>query len=571
MRTSDLHSPRLRTLSQRGKARGEHFPLMCLDVIHTSEGIDPIEDFSIRLHETVHAGQYAKTPFGLYTLWSAVEQGRLAASAYRARHPVVTLTGPRDAIAPLDDFASIEETSCQHLRLWKKLELLRWLLDRPKSQTTLAAHSICVTLLGKKLSGSDLDSLEALPNSVWNSFPHDYIQILDHRLPTHHPCPSLSGRPFGAHGLLESSAIAAQLACWSAMPTMVACSEQLYHTGQDLFLKALGNLDDLFCTSGLHDRLSDQKAAFPNHTPIQQLFDLILQNLQRIPEHGRQCDLNTIVQIPRLFCSLVELALSAPIGPAFITINQGLRWHDLHPGWRFVRAIGVMGELLESDGEARLAWLADPECLQDQVCDRLEWPKRAAMGVCLINWVRCSLPRMLQQHTPADVRRLRSRSLHVALGLERTCAWLPRVRLNKALAAPWVAGQERSNKLRSSWPDEWQIQLKLDQSISVYHRTGKCIWEVHQFFPEAPSRFLDDASYKGLLDKLWRPLNLAEAVETEFFHLQVLRMLVFGTGDAAPACHLLDYVCGGECPIRGEVESACERLIDTVWREWIYR
>ncbi|MFZ4795818.1 MAG: hypothetical protein ACOYLN_16985, partial [Blastocatellia bacterium] len=424
---------------------------------------------------------------------------------------------------------------------------------------------------GKKVSGVDFDSLEALPESVWTPFPQEYIQILGHRFYTQYPCPS-AGLPFGAYGLLESGAIAAQLACWSpgGIPTMIACSDQLYHTGQDLFLEVLGNLDEIFRAPGLHDRLSDQKAAFPNHTPLQQVFDLIVHNLDRIPEHGRQFFWDTVHQIPLMFCSLVELALSSPIGPAFSTINRGLRWHDLHPGWRFVRAVGVMGELLKSDNNARFAWLADPERLQDQVCDRLEWPKRATMGLCLINWVGCSLPGMLQQHTPTDVNRLRTRSLHVALGLERTCAWIPRFSLNQELSSPWVAGEVRTRILRSSWSAEWQDQLKMEQSISVHHRTGRCIWEVHHF-PEAHSPLLGQDDYRAFLEMLSRPLSLAEAVETEFFHLEVLRMLIFGSDKVPLAQALLDAVCGDECPTRRDVAAACERLIDSVWRYHIHR
>jgi hypothetical protein len=208
------------------------------------------------------------------------------------------------------------------------------------------------------------------------------------------------------------------------------------------------------------------------------------------------------------------------------------------------------------------------------LCDRLGWPKRAVMGARLIDWVAHSLPGMLQQHTPTDVNRLRPRSLHVALGLARTCAWLPAVSLPQEPGASpptWVAGEERSLSLRSSWPAEWQDQQELDQSISVHHQTGRCIWEVHHPFSETHSPFHGEDDYRAFLDTLWRPLSLAEAVETECLHLEVLRMLVIGSGNVSPARALLDRVCSDECPTRGDVADSCERLIDNVWRYQIYR
>jgi hypothetical protein len=566
--TCDLRSPGLRTVVQSGKAGGDHRPHMALDRIVTTKNTTSFDELSIRLHETVHAGQYAKMPFGLWALWSAVEQGRLAASAYRQRHPVVHVPDPHEALAPLDDADGIEGTKCEHLRLWKKLELLAWLFDHRRKQTTLALSGGDLGSALKKIAGADFDALDALPESVWTPYPHEHIQVLGHRFYTRYPFPAGERcLPFGAYGLLESSAIAAQLACFGAIPTVIGCTDPLYHTGQDLFLSVLGDLDDVF-GAGLMDKLPLQIAAYPGHPPLQNLFDLIVYNLERIPEHARLHCCDTVQRVSLLFFSLVELALSTPIGPAFSAVNRGLHWHDLHPGWRFVRALGVMRELLEFDNDARFLWLSDCDRLQDQVCNTLGWPTRLVMGERLVNWVAYSLPEVLRQHTAADVIRLRARSLHVALGLARTCAWLPRVVFNKAHGI-WEAGEERSRRLRSSWSTEWQHQLGTDQSISVHHRTGRCIWEVHHF-PQDRSSILCEADCRAFLDRLWRPQTLAEAIEAEFFHLEILRMLYFGSGDVSPVHALLDTVCGDDCLTRRDVAAACERLVKNVWRYQIY-
>ena len=279
--------------------------------------------------------------------------------------------------------------------------------------------------------------------------------------------------------------------------------------------------------------------------------------------------IDAITSLCVLFCAIVELALNPPIGPMFKGLNRNLSWHDFHPGWRFVYAVQSMSELVSTDASRISEWLANPDVFQDEICDRLGWPRRLAMLQELGKFADGNFDSISYGYTTTDSNRLVPRIYHVILGLARTCAWLPRVVVGPRSMEAWRRGKAKSDLIRSALSPE----LLADQSVTVNYQTGRCMWAVHEKFTDQKmvDLLLIEREREALLEQLVRPLELAYTITSYFFYLHILRMAIIGSAGCPVGNLMLNLVCSERCTCRKSVDDACKQLVDSVWELWIYR
>ncbi len=470
-----------------------------------------------------------------------------------------------------------------------KLELLRSLLDGEPSD--LINRDADLSAISKELRGDDLEGLGLLPTHVWNIQTDQPIEIMERTFDKNRPSPwSVSEGWLGASALMESSAVAAQLVAFFVWPNKIAAKPLIYRGAQRLFLDAVRQyLPQFYSEKNMDDFDRRMVSAFgKTHPPLANLFDAVLDDVDRkfwsefkrgdvsrdvLDEMVHSWDLLT--QLAYLFCSVVDLALSTPLGEAFrgMKDRNRLGWHDIHPGWRFVRSISLMTSILsQGDGNEILhTWMNDPESLQTEISEQLGWPRRHNMRAPIEQWADWleSVRQTGTTYSP-DITRSVARSLHVSLGLVRPNAWLrvTQVLEDSARHITLERGLGRRESAFSEWPEHWQEAYTYDQSITVDWRSGQCLWEIHpDRLSSSEVRSVDD--YPAMLAELLRDLPLAEALRTEFFHLHVLRLLFKGSQGQDPREELIDRVCAQDCRVRSEVVSATDELFNDVWQYYI--
>jgi hypothetical protein len=455
-------------------------------------------------------------------------------------------------LSSLVPFAPLLEDSPRDpdARHWRGLEMIREAFMGTQGAET---SGVRVRAFGALLSELT-NSYGPLTPDIFEKPVRSDVSVRDTLFRADFVCPVDQSRTaLGAAALLEGQAMAAQMLGAPRLPRRLDARDDVYHVAQRLF-------NAVFLPSFQHLHPEHARAQRPStsHTP----FSTLVRSDGEFSSPARR--------LAYLFSALVELALNPPLGRWALDLvrEHELNWVDLHPGWRFVRLLEWSSRYLALRGTDALAlWLVAPDAFITQASSDLAWPQPRDLSQVL--WPR--IDALIQQTGSAvrtDHNRIRARSWHVAKGLLGHNRLIPTVWLpvagpdDRDFARRCAAVLSTRAHIMSAWPPEAATWMRFDQSVSVDWGSGNCIWSVQQVLEsndDLDRALEDDASCEDLLARAPRPLGLEEAISTEFFYLELLRMLMLGSDGAHPAELLADAIVS---PVSGGHAEAIEATRD---------
>lgn len=573
-----LRSPVLHTACKQANVSGYHWPLMCYDLLELDPK-KPTETLSAWLHESIHSRQLCKTTYGLFILFTSMDQGFRSIKAFQKEHPIIVEGCMFGSFDPLDHglpFRDIKETD---IKQWLCLEAIRRIFDGDQTNL-LKSESGLDELQYTFDSIYNTDEFGAVPSSLFkfDSYPRIQIGSQQFDLTCISPFDD-SFHKIGARSLLEGSAMASQLLLKFDDTTRIEHGQSVYRSAQRLFCKIFADPFNLLLPKSM--RKDNTSLSSGDRLPL----SYYLNNAGNLSPNA--------FRLVFLFCIVVELALNAPLTPLFKSLvnKYNLKWHDLHPGWRFVKILSKAEDLLKRNDKLKTLsrWLIEPDNFIKMICEELNWPNRNHLFDSLRTAIREEFEVDGVPYTiKGDKFRFTTRVLHVAMGLAKPGSWIPFILLfnEKTLDADdWdflqhiESFKSKRQLWRDSWPEEWNDYYTYDQSITIDWKRGMCLWEFLAAWSKAPDnlRYYINTPYKWTADECSeilnyanRPLDIGETVNTEFFHLEVLRMMMLGSHGSNPAEHLAELICDPKCERYPIVLTACKNMINDIFTDCVY-
>lgn len=507
-------------------------------------------------HEGLHACQYEQTSFGLFATYVAKIQADIAAEVYRRKHPVIHAPTRPYVYGRILDSPDIVELKCDAQRDFWTLEALLAALDG-RAQSLL--HLAAPWATAETLIASSGFARDYLPEHIWSNTVR---KLRDS--PTLPPGAARStlvpfdehGTMLGAHHLLEAGAVAAQLLFRGLMRNEVTGAAALYRGAQMAFVRLLQ------AHAGRRGSRAPQARSYFNALMLseeQPLHCLLPEHLH--PQKTLQ-----------LFCAAIDLALSAPLGPWFRSLGADLGWHDVHPGWRFVRLLWFLdGRLRSSRSPMSLLddMLEDPCGTCDGAARALGWPTRGDMASTMLG----------------DSKLWGAIARAGVLALQRPLPWIqlktagPRDEYYSR--HPWSADAHRSMRTLV-------LPLEVSTAVLVDWARGVCVRPPDLSHFEPDSHVVSVRYAPPVSGQRPRPVSiggppindmecgvredlpLVDAVEKQSFWAELLRNMVVGSAGKDAASLLASRVCRPTAPARPEVEGACERLLHRVFWDIVY-
>ncbi len=404
-------------------------------------------------HETVHLKQYAFTTFGLASALYRGRQARLAARVFASAHPLVHTPNVRTEPMPSLIQGSFDCSSTES----RQYEQVDWILDAlngsPRPVRTLGAllalsnEAPSVALPPEAFERCQRSGVPQLPRSttaLLSMSPSAAAPMLGEQL-------LLEGsarHALGASDLFEGGAVGAALLEGTFLQGAYhAGSEEAaaalvkrlegsgrrtlnsaraisfpggltltsygvdgfalcpgvtgipYRLTQLLFLRMYASVVSRAGDDSLERGLGDaavQKALLyaADHQPLEfYLLDPGTSAVAPLDDLLRPRSVERpAVDLPFvwLFLTITDLALATPLPPAFST---ELSWYDLHPGWRYLRALAVLEEILSScpsvEAVHQLAekYSRNLTELTTLVSKQLGWPTTTEMHGQLVSYV----------------------------------------------------------------------------------------------------------------------------------------------------------------------------------------
>lgn len=554
---------------------GSYYPVVPYSVVDAPAS-DVAASNSIHHHEKLHAKQYATTTYGLFSYMAATRQAVLAARAFRHEHPLVGVRYSKFERLGGDD--PLHEIRDSDLRAFFQFSELIAALDgrEPKFLGSAATWSDLAQATDK---AEEIES--HLPAGLWQRTERSIKSATDVALA---PATKLTPR-LGAAELFESGAIAAQLLLRDWLQNRITGKESRYRGAQLAFfhtiLPFLADVSTLTKKEAAHAAANLQS----HRQPLEVLFDLLDQR----PRTRRVRSIGAGAGALQLFCVLVDLALQSPIGSWFRTLGTQLAWHDVHPGWRFLRILQVV------DAERRAAakkrhgarqllaqMIENPLTLRDQISGRLRWPTSEQMKDALSSWLSETDAHERFCGNPFETSFARARMLAAMFGLERQGGWvdltLGRNQLTERFSRQKPFGTRQRDQ---ALPEEVTRTWSLEKGIVIDRRRGVCVGgpgglrvedgnTVFRFDPSTMTFDWHGGRHNTLLANTRSDMTLADAILGLPFHHEVLQMAVWGSGGNDAADFLAKKLCSDQAASWSDVRQACHTLVDKVQEKYIW-
>jgi len=522
----------LKTSFGEKDAWGLHSYRSATDILLVDPDNDPYVALSALVHEGIHSGQHAFTTYGLFVLASelhAFEQLLYDMGVARKR------LDP-DSGVPRMSVAATVSMNTDLRRLFYGIDVRG--IGRDTSVSQLADH-LRPSLL---TVSSDM--------GVVSDFRVAGFEFSSQALVP--ACPKIGS--IGARELLETSALAAQIAGFRQIPTIIRSHSRTYCGAQSLFLEVL--------RAWLPDFVPPMTAVPNGVPPLKNLLDFhcgVDLSSDR-PESVQTVETSNVsraksirvIQLCLAFCVAVHQALMIPLS------SRPLAWHHLHPGWRFVRLLAVLENTLRGGGATIEQFLAHPPYFFEQAGVSIGLAGHGDYG-SLLQW------QGLQMRLKWSQDRVLARLFKSCRGMVQSLPWLSTVRVEDVPDLGWLKNDEKSrlglDELLVTSALEARRLMQSDASVTYARRSGATYYCDVQRATASPVRSVDDCH--RVLNALKRPLPLHEAIQTEFFHLLLNQANeIREREDVSLGGYFLDTIVDAKSPLAGECKTAVRELIE---------
>lgn len=570
------HTPPLLYRSDHSNVAGAYTAESALSTYAVRKHVSQ-EILAVRLQGQTHQGQHVATTYGLIDAAATVLQTHYAAPAYRSRNPTAP-TGPLNAVLP----SIVEEPTTggkdRNIQRWQALEIVKRYLDGKR--TRLVPENLTVQELWQRIRSVDL--CLRLPFDVADEGTGDVgpqITVGGQTFHTSDPVPWSGATPIGADALLETAAVAGCILTWEHGKRLVHDASSVYSTAQRLFLSALPREQlRTFLDKATVERIDVLRSADNERPPLSELYDWL-------DETGRMSPLTLshLQGLVFLFCSIVELSLCPSMRYQGST-DQGrpLTWFDLHPGWRFLRALDVITkELLRNGSEGKLKrWITRTRQVEGVICSALAWPDRYTLYEEVGQWkaqlevgdsdlLQIDLDWLLERS--AGVREgllvvnssLGALVYSLAEGSALTDELLREMKHRENLMAAWGKQQHDRADTMEGWTVEWNSG-RLVKPLHLKYLTGLSLERLDSRSPADAQRILDSTPsssqpLSALMDAGMLPLDFL-----------VMRAIVAGTEGFPMGQWLADRLCSPDASARRHIEDAAANAFLRVSEERVY-
>jgi len=482
---------------------GMHDYRASTDIIKIHPEQKPYWALSTFIHEVIHSRQHSFTALGVFTLGNELKLFEMLLADIKRQRLKITPDRAFPKIQLSNQYRL--NTALTHLMYGTNTNIIDFQTNVAQLPQLLENSSIKIAVntgLKQKFSvgGAEFDPTYTSP---------------------YHPTLGV----IAGQALLETSALAAQIAGVRALPTYIGSHSSIYCGAQLLFLRVL------------HPWMSSvipESSEFPPNVPplkhLLQLFCGVDLSQDISSSMADSIDSNSgkvgiIISICLLFCVLVNKSLAIPLA------SRSSPWHDLHPGWRFVRILSVFEGTLKGGGVKLEDALKRPSEFFQQCGEAIGFPTTEQFIHDLAEWSGDSCLVKLRW----SLDRLGNRLIKCGRGSVQSVPWIFQCKVLGIDLFDWLSRDNIVRKdldERESMNSSHANQLaKFDASYTFCIETGDSLWGNPPESQDESLGIRSDSDCRGFIEGRRRKLLLSDAITTEFFHLLLNRLAMSPTED----------------------------------------